>query len=392
MEPMNCTVVPGDGRCDVYVSTQGPDVVQDLVARVMDLSRDEVFVHSTFLGGGFGRRAFPDVAVEAAEIARRTRVPIQLVWSREDDMAHDFYRPAVSHRLRGAVAPDGRPTAWDHRLVAPNMIEQLVRLAPGVLAPEWLRPVANLAGSAAAPLMTRFMGPVTEREGAAELPYAIENVRFETLHWDPGIPVGFWRSVGHSHNAFAVESFADELAHAAGRDPAEFRRQLLGRHPRHLRVLELAVAKSGWGKPPPGRFQGLAVHESFGTVVAEVAEVSVAGGAIRVHRVTCAVECGLAVNPDLVRAQMESGIVYGLTAALKGEITFVDGAAQQSNFHDYPLLRMNEAPAIDVHIVQSADPPTGVGEPGTPPIAPAVANAVFAATGKRLRELPLRLA
>jgi isoquinoline 1-oxidoreductase/isoquinoline 1-oxidoreductase beta subunit len=392
MEPMNCTVVPGDGRCDVYVATQGPDVVQDLVAGVMGCSRSEVHVHTTLLGGGFGRRGFPDYAVEAAHIARKTGLAIQLIWSREDDMAHDFYRPAVTHRLRGALDGAGRPLAWEHRLIAPNMLRYVAPGAAGVLAPEWLRGAANLVGSAALPLVFRWLGPVTEREGSADLAYSIENVRVETLEWDPGIPVGFWRSVGHSHNAFAVESFVDELAHAAGRNPADLRRELLAHHPRHLAVLALALEKSGYGRPPAGRFQGLAVHESFGSVVAEVAQVSVDAGAIRVHRVTCAVDCGLAVNPDIVRAQMESGIVYGLTAALRGEITFEDGAAQQSNFHDYPLLRMSEVPAIDVHIAPSAEAPTGVGEPGTPPIAPAVANAVFAATGQRLRELPLRLA
>jgi isoquinoline 1-oxidoreductase/isoquinoline 1-oxidoreductase beta subunit len=392
MEPMNCTVVPRDGGCDVYVATQGPDVVQDLVARVMGCSRKDVRVHTTFLGGGFGRRGFPDFAVEAAHIAKRAGKPVQLVWSREDDMAHDYYRPAVTHRLRAALGPEGRPLAWEHRLIAPNILRYVAPGAPGVLAPEWLRAPANLIGNLAVPLLTRFLGPVTEREGAADVPYAIEHVRVETLHWDPGIPVGFWRSVGHSHNGFVVESFIDELAHAAGRDPAAYRRELLAEHPRHLRVLALALEKSGYGRTPAGRFHGLAVHESFGSVVAQVAEVSVERDAIQVHRVTCAVECGIAVNPDIVRAQMESGIVYGLTAALRGEITFKDGVAQQSNFHDYPLLRMNESPAIDVHIVPSAEPPSGVGEPGTPPIAPAVANAVFAATGRRLRELPLRLA
>ncbi len=392
MEPMNCTVVPGEGRCDVYVATQGPDVVQDLVAAVMGLSRGEVAVHTTYLGGGFGRRGFPDYAVEAAQIAKQARVPVKLVWSREDDMQHDFYRPAVTHRLRGGLDPGGRPVAWEHRLISPNIMRYVAPGAAGVLAPEWLRGAANLVGNALVPLVLRYTGPMLERGGSADLHYAIENVRVETLEWDPGIPVGFWRSVGHSHNAFAVESFVDELAQAAGRDPASFRRDLLAEQPRHLAVLDLALEKSGFGRPPAGRFHGLAVHESFGTVVAEVAEVSVEQGAIRVHRVTCAVDCGLAVNPDIVVAQMESGIVYGLTAALRGEITFEDGAAQQSNFHDYPLLRMNEVPAIDVHIVQSAEPPSGVGEPGTPPIAPAVANAVFAATGQRLRELPLRLA
>jgi CO/xanthine dehydrogenase Mo-binding subunit len=236
-----------------------------------------------------------------------------------------------------------------------------------------------------------WVGPIMGVEGA-DHPYAVPNVSVESVAWDPGIPVGIWRSVGHSHNGFVVESFIDELAHAAGEDPAAFRRRLLAGHPRHIAVLDLLLEKARWGRPPPGRHQGMAIHEAFGTVAGQVAEIAIEGDAIRVHRVTCAVDCGLAVNPDIVEAQMESGIVFGLTAALHGEITFRDGAAVESNFHDHPMLRMAQVPAIEVAIVPSAESPSGVGEPGTPPIAPAVANAVFAATGQRLRELPLRLA
>jgi len=392
MEPMNCTVVPGEEGCDVYCGTQAPDLAQEWVARTLELPRQQVRVHTAFLGGGFGRRGFSDFAGEAAEIARHTGWPIKLVWSREDDMRHDYYRPASTHRLRAAFDDVGQVTAWEHRLVVPAIFPYVTEGSLSALAPEWLRGAANSLGQGVVNLAIRYMGPMSAREGAVELPYAIPNMRFETQGWDPGIPVGFWRSVGHSHNGFVVEAFVDELAAAAGQDPAEFRRELLRDHPRHLAVLELALARAAWGSAPEGHFQGLAVHESFGSVVAEVAEVSVDRDRIRVHRVTCAVDCGIAVNPDIVRAQMESGIVYGLTAAVGGEITFEDGAAQQSNFHDYPMLRMQDCPAIEVHIVPSRSTPNGVGEPGTPPIAPAVANAVFAATGRRLHELPLRLA
>ena len=393
MEPMNCTVVPRPDGCDVYCGTQAPDLAQEWVARTMGLPREQVRVHTAFLGGGFGRRGFSDFAGEAAEIAAHTGWPIKLIWSREDDMQHDFYRPASTHHLRAALDETGTVTGWEHRLVVPAIFPYVTDGSLSALAPEWLRGAANSVGQGVVNLALRYMGPLSAREGAAELPYAIPSVRFETQGWDPGIPVGFWRSVGHSHNGFVVEAFVDELAAAAGRDPAEFRRELLRGHPRHLAALELALERAHWGSPASdGHFQGLAVHESFDSVVAEVAEVSIAGDQIQVHRVTCAVDCGIAVNPDIVRAQMESGIVYGLTAALHGEITFEDGAAQQSNFHDYPMLRLPECPAIDVHIVKSDSNPTGVGEPGTPPIAPAVANAVFAATGRRLYELPLRLA
>lgn len=392
MEPMNCTVVPGENRCDVYCGTQAPDIVQEFVAKTLGCPRDEVHIHNAFLGGGFGRRAFSDFSAEAAEVAKQTGQPTKLVWSREDDMGHDYYRPASTHRLRAALDADGNPSGWEHRMVTSAILPYVAEGSVGTLAPEWLRGAANAVGSGLLNLALHYMGPFTTREGAVDLPYQIENVRVEAQGWNPGIPVGFWRSVGHSHNGFVVEGFVDELAHAAGQDPATFRRALLADHPRHLGVLERVLEKAQWGNAPEGKFQGLAVHESFGSVVAQVAEISVDDNQIQVERVTCAVNCGIAVNPDMVRAQMEGGIIFGLTAALKGEITFEDGAAQQSNFHDYPILRINEVPEISVHIVASEAPPSGVGEPGTPPIAPAVANAVFAATGQRLRELPLRLA
>jgi CO/xanthine dehydrogenase Mo-binding subunit len=261
----------------------------------------------------------------------------------------------------------------------------------GAFAPEWMRGFMNGVGRAMANVVPRFAGPILAHEGAENHPYAVENVRIASTLYDPGIPVGIWRSVGHSNNGFVVEGFVDELAVAAARDPLEFRRSLLAEHPRHLACLDLVAEKADWGKPAEGLSQGVAVHEAFGTVVAQVAEVRVDGRDIRVERVICAVHCGLAVNPDIVRAQLESGIIFGLTAALKNEVTFADGVAEQRNFDTYPMLRINETPAIEVHIVPTDAAPTGVGEPGTPPIAAAVGNAIYAATGVRLRELPLRM-
>jgi isoquinoline 1-oxidoreductase/isoquinoline 1-oxidoreductase beta subunit len=394
MEPMNCTVVPSADGCDVHAGTQAPSGMQDAVAAVLGLAREDVRVHTLYLGGGFGRRAFVDMATEAATIAKRVSAPVKLVWSREDDMARDYYRPTSLHRLRGAIEkPTTGPAsvvAWEHRLAMPSMMPYMVDLI-GPVVPAWMRGAALGAAKSMAKVIPGWVGPMLGVEGAVNHPYAIANVSFESVAWDPGIPVGIWRSVGHSHNGFVVESFIDELAHAAGVDPAAFRRRLLADHPRHIAVLDLLLEKGRWGSPPPGRHLGIAIHESFGTVAGQIAEVSINGDEIRVHRVTCVVDCGLAVNPDIVEAQMESGIVFGLTAALLGEITFRDGAAIESNFHDHPMLRMAQVPEIEVAIVPSSEAPSGVGEPGTPPIAPAVANAVFAATGRRLRELPLRL-
>ena len=391
MEPLNCTVVPGPEQIHVTLGNQSPDVVQDVVAAVFGRSRSDVVVHTALLGGGFGRRTFPDVPREAAEIAKQAGVPVKLVYSREDDIARDFFRPATAHRLRGGVSADGQPLAWSHHLVAPSLLQYMLPGSVGAMAPEWLRGTLNSLSRASAGWIGRMAGTMLSNEGATEVPYAIPHRRVASTLHDPGVPVGIWRSVGHSNNGFVVESFIDELAHLAGADPVEFRRGLLGAHVRHLAALELAVEKAGRGPLGEGRGRGFAVYESFGTPVAEVAEVTVEGSAIRVDRVVCAVHCGTAVNPDIVRAQIEGGVVYGLSAALKGQITIRAGAPEQSNFHDYPLLRMDESPQIEVHIVPSEAPPTGVGEPGTPPIAAAVANAVFDATGVRLRELPLRM-
>ena len=390
MEPMNCTIVPTPGGCDVYVSSQGPDVFQDVVAAVLDLDRTAVRVHTTTIGGGFGRRIYPDIAEEAAHIARQFGGPVKLVWLREDDMRRDFYRPPGLHRLRGAVDAQGKLDAWEHKLAAPSLLPYL-KMSAGTLSPQWLRGATNWVADGFMSRLPGWIGPVIAVEGASNQPYATENVSVSSVAWDPGIPVGMWRSVSHSHNGFVVESFVDEMAHAAGTDPALFRRAHLADKPRHLAVLDRLVEEGNWGSPVEGHAQGIAVHEAFNTVVGQIAELSVDGTTIQVQRVTCVVDCGRAVNPDLVRAQMESGIIFGLTAALFGEITFEDGAAQQSNFHDQPLLTLAQAPEIAVFILERETPPSGVGEAGTPPIPAAVANAIFAATGERLRALPLRI-
>jgi isoquinoline 1-oxidoreductase beta subunit len=353
MEPMNCTADVRRDRCDVWVPTQAQTGARAAAAQVSGLPESAVQVHTTFAGGGFGRRLQQDFVIEAVQLSKAVGAPVQVLWTREDDMRHDFYRPANATQLRAALDTRGLPLAWSQRIAGPR---------------------AALRGVA--------------------IPYAIDNVRVEEVEEDPGVPTGAWRSVGASQNGFTVECFIDELAHAAGRDPLAYRLALLKQAPRHRAALELAAGKAGWGrKLPAGHGRGLAVYESFAGWVAHVVEVSVTRGAIRVRRVVSAVDCGLAVNPAGVRAQTESSITFALTAALKGKITIRDGRVEQGNFDDQPLLRIDEMPAIEVHLVPAShEPPGGVGEPGVPPLAPALANAVFAATGKRLRRLPLRLA
>jgi CO/xanthine dehydrogenase Mo-binding subunit len=392
MEPMNATLWFRAGGCEAWVPTQGPDMVQQVICDMTGLRRAQVRVHTTLSGGGFGRRATVDYVVEAVEIARRFDVPVQLIWTREDDLAHGLYREANLHRLRGALDDDGNIAAWEHRLTSAGLNHLLLPTALPMLAPEWL-PAGSVARAGAwlGPRLDSWLGSVNGRQGSVDQPYAAPDCRVEVVEWNPGVPVTIWRSVGHSYNAFVVECFIDELAAAAGADPAAYRRRHLAAHPRLLATLDLALDRAGWGEPPPGRHQGLAIHEAFGSVVAQVAEVSVAGSVIRVHRVTCAVDCGVAINPDIVRQQLEGGVIFGLSAALHGEITIDDGAVQQRNFDSYRVLRLADAPVVDVHIVPGTGDPGGIGETGVPPIAPAVANAVFRATGMRLRSLPLRL-
>jgi len=367
MEPMNCTAHVRPDGVDIWAPTQFQGGAHQMGAAIGGVPPEQVKVHTTYLGGGFGRRFELDFIQEALETSKAVGAPVKVIWSREDDTRHDFYRPASYHRMRAGLDAAGQPAAWTHRAVAPSI---MARVFPGTVQ-------NGLDGEAV--------------EGAVEMPYAVPNVYVDYVLTDTGIPVGFWRSVNHSYNAFAVESFIDELAHAAGADPYEYRRALLGNAPRYLRVLELAATRAGWGSAlPDGVFRGIAVHRSFESYVAQVAEVSVGqDGTVRVHRVVCAVDCGPVVNPDTVEAQMQSGIVYGLTAALYGEVGIEGGRAVQGNFNDYLMLRMGAMPRVETHIVPSTDPQGGVGEPGTPPIAPAVCNAIFAATGKRIRRLPI---
>jgi isoquinoline 1-oxidoreductase beta subunit len=374
MEPLNCTVRLADNECEIWTGTQFQTVDQAAAAKIAGLDPTQVTIHTTFLGGGFGRRANPasDFVREAVEVAKAAKMPVKVVWTREDDMRGGYYRPMWFHRLSVGLDAKGLPVAWRQTIVGQSLLE----------------------GTPFAPMMIKDGVDATSVEGAADSPYVKGTAsHLVDLHSPkPGIPVLWWRSVGHSHTAFVMESFLDELAGAAKRDPLEYRRQLLKAHPRHLGVLNLAAQKAGWGKPlAKGHFRGIAVHESFGSFIAQVAEVSVEDGQVRVHRVVCAVDCGVCVNPASVAAQMDSGVVYGLSAALYGELRFKEGRVQQSNFHDYPLLRLQEMPRVETHVVHSSEKPGGVGEPGVAPIAPAVANAIFAATGKRLRRLPLRL-
>jgi isoquinoline 1-oxidoreductase beta subunit len=366
MEPMNCTAHVRPDGCDVWAPTQAPTNFQRIAATIAGVSPGAVRLHVTMVGGGFGRRSRTDVLEDAVRLSKLTGTPIKVMWTREDDMQHDFYRPFGIHRMQGAVGADGWPVAWFHRVVTQAALGGGRGGAGGV------------NGDAVA--------------GARELPYAIPNLRVENIITTSAVPVAPWRSVGHSQNGFVTEAFLDELAAAGRKDPVELRRRLLANAPRDLGVMELAVQKSGWGTPlPRGSGRGIAVHAATGSYIAQVAEVTVVNNEIRVDRVVCAVDCGIVINPDTIAAQMEGSIVYGLTCALKGEITIAQGGVVQDNFNDYPMLRLTETPRVETYTVPSTAAPGGVGEPGVPPIAAAVANAVFAATGKRLRKLPLRL-
>ncbi len=372
MEPMNFTVDVRKDGVEVWGGIQAQMAVQQTVAQVAGTTPDNVKVNTTLLGGGFGRRFEVDYVIEGTLVAKAIGKPVKVIWTREDDMQNDFYRAATYNKMSAGIDANGGPVFWHHRIVNDAIMARVGPALGFTLKDDQL--------------------DATSVEGAHDLPYNIANFQCDWIRKETGVPVGFWRSVGSSHTAFSTECFMDELAAAAGKDPLAFRLSLLEKHPRHAGVLRLASEKASWNtKPAPGIGRGVAVHESFGSFVAQVAEVSVdKAGKVKVHRVVCAIDCGQVVNPDTVAAQMESSIAYGLSAALYGEITIKDGKVQQKNFTDHKVLRMNEMPKVEVYIVPSTENHGGVGEPGTPPIAPAVVNAIFAATGKRIRSLPIK--
>lgn len=368
MEPMNCTAWVKADEVEVWVGTQAQTMVQQNAAAITGLKPEQVKVHTQFLGGGFGRRAAQDFVVAAVETSKAVGAPVKLIYTREDDMRSAYYRPVSYTEITGGVDEKGRAVMLKAKLVVPSLAEfsgfkRLIR-------PDGIDRVAV--------------------EGLADMAYHIDNIRVDWVNYGPGVPIWFWRSVGATHNTFVTETFIDEMAHLAGRDAYEFRMDMLEKHPRHQGVLKLAAEKGGWGKPlPQGRARGIALVECFGGWTAQVAEVSIVDGKPKVHRIVCAADCGRAINPEQVTRQMESAIVYALSAALYGKITFKDGMVEQGNFDDYPVASMGETPQIEVYLVPSSENPGGVGEPGTPPTAPAIANALFQLTGRRIHSLPL---
>jgi isoquinoline 1-oxidoreductase beta subunit len=372
MEPLNCAVDLQADSCEIWTGTQFQTVDRANAAKVTGLPDEKVQIHTTFLGGGFGRRATPksDFVVEAVHVAKAAGAPVKVIWTREDDMQGGWYRPAFLHAIAGSVDSSGNPVSWRSRLVGQSIF----------------------AGTPFEAFMKEKGYDPASVEGADDLPYAIPNLAIEYHQTEGNVSVQWWRSVGHSHTGFATECFIDELAALARKDAYQFRRALLMKHPRHRRVLELAAQKAGWGKPlPKGRGRGIAVHASFESYNAQVAEVSVQDGKVQVHRIVSVIDCGRYVNPDIIAAQLEGGAIFAASAALFQELTFENGRLQQTNFHSFPMMRMNDCPKIETHIVESDEKSGGIGEPGVPCTAPAIANAVFAATGKRIRKLPIRM-
>ncbi len=368
MEPLNCTAWVRPDGAELWVGTQAQGPNQQLAAKLTGLPAEKIKINTQYLGGGFGRRFAPDFVAEAVVLSQAVQSPVKVVYTREDDMHAAYYRPMAVCALRADLDAQGRLLRWHGATVSDSIAQ----------------------GTGFEGALMKGAIDSTAVEGLADIPYALPNFQVDWIPYHPGVRVWFWRSVGHTQNSFFAESFVDELAHAAGEDPYRYRRSLLQHSPRHLAVLDLAASRARWEEPlPSGRARGIALVESFGSIVAEVAEVSIEGGKPRVHRVVIAADVGTVVNPDTVAAQMEGAMCYGLTATLFGQVSFRGGEPQQSNFNDYPLARLTDMPAVEVHLVPSAEPPGGVGEPGTPPIAPAVCNALFALTGRRTYRLPL---
>ena len=363
MEPMNCTAHVRADSCDVYVGTQAQQLAQAAAAEAAGLQPNQVNIHTTLLGGGFGRRLDVDFVPAAVAASKAVGAPVKLIWTREDDMTHDFYRPPAREAVRAALDERGKLSAWTLHIVSPSITS---RYDPTNKDP--------------------FDSVI---EYVQNFPYAVPNFDLRYTRQEIGIDVGYWRSVSHAPNCFAIESSIDEIAALVPKDPLEFRNELLSGKPRHLQVLKVAAERSGWGHPPQGHFQGLAFMEGYTSHIAQVAEVSIEAGRLKIHRITCVVDCGQNVNPLIIESQLESGIVYGLTAALWGNITLRGGQVQQRNFNDQRVLRMNELPVLDVYVMAGDAPPGGIGEVAVPPVAPAICNAIFAATGKRLRSLPI---
>ena len=371
MEPMNCTAYVQKDKCQVWAGTQDPNGARKIASKITGLSKKQVEVNVTFLGGGFGRRAFNDFVTEAVEISNEIKKPVKMIWTREEDMQHDFYRPPSLHMMKGAFDQNDNLTTWKHSIVAPSILfTQLIKI----------------------PFPFKEKIDFITLEGAKHLPYKIPNMQVDFQMTKTPIPLGWWRSVYNSQNAFANECFMDELAEKAGKDPVQFRLDLLPKSSQDAGVIKLVAEKSGWNdfRNDP-TYQGISCHKSFGTWVAQVARVSIENNKVKVHEVFCAVDCGTIINPAIVKAQISSAIIYGLSATLKSKITLKNGRVNQSNFNDFEVIRMDESPKIHVHLTESDAPPKGVGEPGLPPIAPAVVNAVYAAIGKRIRQLPIKI-